>query len=113
MQVACRSNSFRPEMLRCLRIEHHCSSLLCESTDHSLGNAILVLRIWWRGFVADTASSKNSSEQRIVIFSSSIVTSKPFDVVTPIFNLGFETLECSDTGFRSLVCKNIDSCMAG
>ena len=83
-----------------LRIKHHCSSILRKSTDHSLSNAIFVLCIRWRGFETDTASHKNSSEQRIVVFSLPVVTSKSFDRVAPTLNSCLETLERRNTGIR-------------
>jgi len=97
-----RSYSLRPELNGCLRVEHHCSGLLHEGAEHTFCDAVLMLRVWRRWFVADAASCEDPSEQRIVVFSTSIVASEPLNAVAPVLNLGFEALERSYASLRAL-----------
>jgi hypothetical protein len=79
VEVASRSNSFRPESYWHICILHHASCLGVECPNHSLGNTILVLSVWWCRFVRDSVFPQYSQEPRIVVFTGSIVASKPFD----------------------------------
>jgi hypothetical protein len=67
-----------------------------------------VLGIRWRGFERDAADSQNTSEERIVVFSTPVVATKSLDVIPPRLRLRLVSLECRNTRLCSLVSEQIN-----
>jgi len=59
MEVDRSGDDFSPKLDRCLRVNHHSSSLLSDGMDHPLSDSILVVRVRWARFVCCTAGSEH------------------------------------------------------
>jgi len=59
MEVDRSVDGFSPKLDWCLRVYHHSPCLLSDRPDHSLRDAVLVVRVWRAGFVCCTTGSEH------------------------------------------------------
>jgi len=83
MEIYCGINCFSPELNASLGVNHHCTGLFSDCTDHPFGNTGHMMSLWRAWFVCISAGRGDISEGLIVIFSQSIIAPELLDLVTP------------------------------
>jgi len=107
MEISCSVDCFPPEHEWCLGVKYHSSCFLCNSTNHSLCDPILMVGVRWTELDGCITCGQMHSEEPIVEFSSAIITPETFDVVSSGVNLGLLVLVGGDASLLFLIRKDV------
>jgi hypothetical protein len=80
MEVDCGVDCFS-KLDGCLGVDHDNPNLLGDGTDHSLGDTVLVVRVWWAQFVCRIAGSEHRAEGYVIVVALAIIALESFDLI--------------------------------
>jgi hypothetical protein len=104
-----------PEVDKCLGVNHHNPSLLCDGTDHALSNTVVMVRVMRARFICCAAGSEHRAECRVIILSSAILTLQTFVLIAlaQSINSGLIGLVGGSASFRLPVREHLYRSEAG
>jgi len=82
MEIDCSINCFSPELNGSHGANHHHPGFLSDCTDHSFGNAMLMMGVWRTWLIYNTSAHEDKSAGFIAIFSPSIIAPESYDLLS-------------------------------